>query len=1562
MRRVLLLGCFLVQMAGLASPAAAEWIGFPDQEMVQPRIQASGQAETRIVLDITMSGVDATEVTVEGEQFNQIRIPGHWFTLDAGQPELPFITSSLIIPNSGTPVVRVVKSAWRQVETKPVLPSRGTILRTQNPADVAYSFGPAYQSGEIYPAALVQLAEPYILRDFRAVSLRINAVRWDADQGVLLVLESMTLEVETSGTGGINTKKVKMQDRVDTQFANIYDLAFDNYDSASKYDLVSVDGRMLVVCHDSFLGVIQPFVQWKRSSGLDVQVVSTGSLGGTTSGIQGAIDALYAEPEGLTYVILVGDQEQVPSYNGTFEGADDDTRYANLEGDDLYPDLFVSRISGSNPVDIQTQINKFVRYEREPDAGGDWYQVGAAVASNQGDPSDAERAGWLREDLLNYTFTQVHEIYQPEGSTADISSVVNAGVSLINYIGHGTGSSWTNPMFSSADIQDLTNGWMSPWILDVSCSNGDFSTDECFAEAWMRAGDPDQPQGALATYSASTVTPWVPPCVMQAEAVDLMVNNQANVLGSLYFHGVMKVMDVYPGNSQLVEQYNIFGDCSLMIRTNTPVVPAMQYDDVLPLGATVFPVDTGVENTRVALYSEGQLHGVGVTDASGHVDVQLTTPVVVSGQVTMTVTGYNLLTQVITLQAEDPVMVEIQPSSIPVGLTTEVTVTLTESVIAAVGSVTVTVEGFGVSAVEAVTDTNGVAVISVTPEFGETLLVRGMAEGAGYYLFNVALPVTGALDLTNAETLAEVAFIGMNGTLAPDWEGTVTGTSDVADFNLKLTGPGLDFLAIGSGNSVVQNVTPLSNGTVHATLLKTGYNIHETEIQVVSAYGTLAGTVSVSGGGEALEDARVFCFHGGDDPGGIPLFDLVTDSTGVFSAPFQLSAGSYDLYAVKFGYLDHLETFVLMHGVNDHGVVMDPAPVGVISGEITALDGGAFLEGIVQIFRMDNDDLMALVEADSLGHYTCPALPYYNYRMLVSAYMYQEQTVDLALADPDTTMDFQMADSNGRIMVINSASTREAFEIYAPKYGKNGVVLAEGYRGPVSRSASDLVTDLGNLNFTVDLIESPGYFYDDLFDYDLVIVSAGSSAQNLDVALKDDLSSFVAAGGKLLIEGGEVGFNNRLDPEFCANVLHMVTWRADLVGFLTVRDAAHPVMSEPNIINEPIHLGYTGFADSDSVVPASDAHWPGSWDDSDTRGGVICYDPNPAPEGGQIVFFTFNYSALDAGGRIGLLQNAVKYLMVQEDGDAIINGQVLVQGAADHSGVTLRLEPGHSTVVTGPDGAFTFSELVAGGYRLTAERDGFGSVALDLELAEGQTLQQEIVLNPIVTNSFCNAPDVVIPDNDPLGVFCSITVDHESTLGGLRVFVDISHTSVPDLVIDLISPSGTSLRLHQNQAGTENGLLGWYPDELNPTESLDLLLGEPIQGEWQLHLVDVGPYDEGRVNNWCLELSYGLDPFSQTAEMVLPRVLAIEGNHPNPFNPQTVIEFSVPVANNVELTVFDMRGVRVKTLVNDVLDAGYHQAIWMGRDDGGRMVASGAYFYRLRSGKEALVGKMLLVK
>ncbi|HMK39008.1 MAG TPA: carboxypeptidase regulatory-like domain-containing protein, partial [Bacteroidota bacterium] len=79
----------------------------------------------------------------------------------------------------------------------------------------------------------------------------------------------------------------------------------------------------------------------------------------------------------------------------------------------------------------------------------------------------------------------------------------------------------------------------------------------------------------------------------------------------------------------------------------------------------------------------------------------------------------------------------------------------------------------------------------------------------------------------------------------------------------------------------------------------------------------------------------------------------------------------------------------------------------------------------------------------------------------------------------------------------------------------------------------------------------------------------------------------------------------------------------------------------------------------------------------------------------------------------------------------------------------------------------------------------------------------------------------------------------------------------------------------------------------------------------------------------------------------VPQAYALGQNYPNPFNPSTRISFSLPQAGTVNLTVFNLLGQEVTTLVNGAMSQGSHETVWDGRDAAGRVLSSGVYFYRI---------------
>lgn len=94
----------------------------------------------------------------------------------------------------------------------------------------------------------------------------------------------------------------------------------------------------------------------------------------------------------------------------------------------------------------------------------------------------------------------------------------------------------------------------------------------------------------------------------------------------------------------------------------------------------------------------------------------------------------------------------------------------------------------------------------------------------------------------------------------------------------------------------------------------------------------------------------------------------------------------------------------------------------------------------------------------------------------------------------------------------------------------------------------------------------------------------------------------------------------------------------------------------------------------------------------------------------------------------------------------------------------------------------------------------------------------------------------------------------------------------------------------------------------------------------------------------------------------VPKSFELNQNFPNPFNATTQIRFSVPKASHVQLQIFDILGRKVKSLVNENLTAGYKQITWDGKNESGDEVASGVYFYRIKTGDFQTTKKMVLLK
>ena len=157
------------------------------------------------VLEYNIGSFQREALQIDGQLFYSLSLENEPLSFDKGAPSLPFITRSLIIPDNALMQVTVIESDY--VEFKmPVLPSKGILLRTVDPATVPYTFSDIYSTDAFYPANLATLGEPYILRDFRGITVKVQPFQYNPVTGILRVYTNLVLEVHAMGIDNRNIK------------------------------------------------------------------------------------------------------------------------------------------------------------------------------------------------------------------------------------------------------------------------------------------------------------------------------------------------------------------------------------------------------------------------------------------------------------------------------------------------------------------------------------------------------------------------------------------------------------------------------------------------------------------------------------------------------------------------------------------------------------------------------------------------------------------------------------------------------------------------------------------------------------------------------------------------------------------------------------------------------------------------------------------------------------------------------------------------------------------------------------------------------------------------------------------------------------------------------------------------------------------------------------------------------------------------------------------------------------------------------------------------------------
>tara|TARA_Y100001970_G_scaffold288299_1_gene415194 strand:- start:782 stop:4894 length:4113 start_codon:yes stop_codon:yes gene_type:complete len=131
--------------------------------------------------------------------------------------------------------------------------------------------------------------------------------------------------------------------------------------------------------------------------------------------------------------------------------------------------------------------------------------------------------------------------------------------------------------------------------------------------------------------------------------------------------------------------------------------------------------------------------------------------------------------------------------------------------------------------------------------------------------------------------------------------------------------------------------------------------------------------------------------------------------------------------------------------------------------------------------------------------------------------------------------------------------------------------------------------------------------------------------------------------------------------------------------------------------------------------------------------------------------------------------------------------------------------------------------------------------------------------------------------------------------------------------------------------------------------------------EWTVYVTDGQDTVEADNAPYTIEID-GANALSAYLEGLLPDEFALHQNHPNPFNPVTTLRYDLPDRTHVNITVYDMLGRKVRTILNQQQDPGYKSLIWDATNDYGKPVSAGVYLYQIQAGEYINTKKMVLLK
>jgi gingipain R len=542
--------------------------------------------------------------------------------LKQGAPDLQQLSYAINIPSGKSAEVKLVSSETQSYANYDIAPSLGNISRDRQPGQRAA--GTEYSQNTFYPATQLSLDKVYQVREAYGQSLTIAPLQYNPVSKELKVYTHLVIEITF-------TEPMQQKTGENDEWSSLLQHHFLNYGLVAEgtvqpwFTPVATDGRMLIVTPAKYLETLKPFIQWKNKLGIRTHVLNLDTLtgGANATNIQQFIKNKYAGWN-LSYVLLIGDNTDVPAVHSTSLAGPSDAAYAYVAGNDHYPDLMIGRFSANTTAELKAQIDRTIAYEKTPTLNQAWYKHAVGVASNEG-PGDNNEYDWehmrnIRTKLMNATgaYTTVAELYDGThgGQDAagnptanDLKDILNNGTTIMNYCGHGASDYLVTTGFNNATVPQLTNdngNW--PFVWGVACVSGEFENQTCLGEKLLRQvhATTGKPLGAIAAFFSTINQYWDPPMRAQDAYIDMLtdgINTKQKAIGTLTTSGTMNMNDAYNTMGEdMTDTWLLFGDPSVKLHTQSPTEMTVTHPATVSLNTTTVNLNINVAGAKAVLY------------------------------------------------------------------------------------------------------------------------------------------------------------------------------------------------------------------------------------------------------------------------------------------------------------------------------------------------------------------------------------------------------------------------------------------------------------------------------------------------------------------------------------------------------------------------------------------------------------------------------------------------------------------------------------------------------------------------------------------------------------------------------------------------------------------------------------------------------------------------------------------------------------------------------------------------------------------------------------------------